>query len=136
MKTRSAFLILTALLFCLYACKKDGKTNPGSIVGKWNIVSLSTYGVNYTGQPGDYYDFTADGTLHTKEGTGLSTYNYTFTKMPGDSTITMTIPGNTEALPLWGRITTFTAHSLIINGPYPVSPGGSITVGNSIILSR
>jgi hypothetical protein len=133
MKTVSTFLILTALLFCLYACKKDANTNPASIVGKWNIVNVSTRSVNYTGQPGDYYDFTANGTLYTKKETSLDTFSYT---MRGDTAIVMNYAGNTNALPLWGGITTFTAHSLIFSGPYPISPGDINEFGSSINLSR
>ncbi len=130
---KAVYLLIIGLLFCLYACKKDNNTNPGSIVGKWNIVNVATRGVNYTGQPGDFYSFTADGILHIKEGTGLSTYNYT---TPGDSSITLTISGNADALPEFGRIITFTAHSLIISGPYPITPGGLNTAASSISLSR
>jgi hypothetical protein len=132
MKTIRAFLILTGLLFCLYACKKDSNTNPGSIIGKWNVVSIETSGVSHAGQPGDYYQFTANGALYIKGGNSTATLNYTI----ADSTITLTFPSIPDALAEWGRITTFTAHSLVINGPYPVSPGGPITEGSSISLSR
>ena len=138
MKNLKAFLILTGLLFCLYACKKNSNTNPGSIVGKWNIVSVASIEgddepvTTYTGQPGDYYEFTANGALYTKEGTAISTCNYTM----ADSSITLTFPGNPDAIAEWGRVTTFTAHSLVINGPYPVSPGGAITAGSLVTLSR
>jgi len=133
MKPLRAFLILTGLLFCLYACKKDSNANPAPIVGKWNVVSIETRGVSHAGQPGDYYEFTANGALYIKGGTATATLNYT---MSADSTITLTFPSNPDALAEWGRITTFTAHSLVINGPYPVSPGGPITEGSAISLSR
>ena len=132
MKTQKAFLTLTSLLFCLYACKKDN-TNPDSIVGKWNIASVATGGVSHAGQPGDYYEFKANGTLDIKGGTIIYILNYTTF---ADSTIDLTFRGNPEALPEFGHITTFTAHSLVINGPYPITPGGTIDVGNSISLSR
>jgi hypothetical protein len=132
MKTVKAFLILTSLLFCLYACKKDN--NPGSVVGKWNIVSVETGGVSHAGQPGDYYEFNANGTLDIKGGTIINILNYTMSA--ADSTIDLTFPGNPQALPEFGRITTFNAHSLVINGPYPITPGGNIDAGNSISLSR
>jgi hypothetical protein len=133
MKTLKAFLILSSLLFSLYACKKQSKTTPDPVAGKWNIVRVLTNGVNYTGQPGDYFDFTANGILDTKKGTSLGTLNYT---TDTDSSITITFPGNTGALAERGRITTSTAHSLVIDGFYPVSPGGPNTQGNSITLSR
>jgi hypothetical protein len=132
MKTQRTFLILSSLLFCLYTCKKD-TTNPGSIVGKWNVVSITNYGVSHAGQPGDYYEFTSNGTLDIKGGSLITLLTYT--TYP-DSTIDLTFQGDPQALSEWGRITTFTAHSLVIDGPYPISPGGANTVGNSISLSR
>lgn len=136
MKTLKAIVILTSLLICLYACKKDSNPTPGAVAGRWNIVSVSTPQVSYTGKPGDYYEFAPNGTLTIKEGTALATLNYTVNYMYGDSTINLTFPGDPQALPEWGRITTFTSHSLVIDGPYPAGPGGNITVGNSISLSR
>lgn len=139
MKTLKAFLILTGLLFCLYACKKPAAVNPDSVVGRWNIVSVaSSTGVgannqvvNYAGQPGDYYEFTSNGILYTREGTVLNTLNYT---IDADTSIIIKAPGNTNGIPQPGRITTFTAHSLVIYGPYLFTPGG--TFGNTTSLSR
>jgi hypothetical protein len=142
MKTLKAFLILTTLLLCLYACKKPGAVNPvnpGSVVGKWNIVSVASstgvgannHVVNYAGQPGDYFEFASNGTLYTKEGTVLDTLNYT---MDADTSIILKTPGNTSGIPQPGRITTFTAHSLVIYGPYSFTYGG--TFGNTTSLSR
>jgi hypothetical protein len=134
MKTKKAVLILTGLLFCLDACKKvDNITDPGSIVGRWNVVNIETSSVNHAGQPGDYFLFTSDGALTTKEGAILDTWSYIMTT---DSTITIIPPASSYALSEFGRITTFTAHSLVINGPYPITPGGPIDEGSSISLSR
>jgi len=133
MRKLKAFLTLTVMIFCMYACKKAGSTAPGSVVGKWNIVNVTTRGQSYMGQPGDYFNFTADGNLYTKEGAKLDTFTYT---MRADSAIVMTPPAYTNALSEFGSITTFTANSLQINGPYPITPGGLITGGSSIVLSR
>jgi hypothetical protein len=135
MKTLKAFLILTILLFGFYACKKTDNTNPGtgSVVGRWNVVNVETGGVNHAGQAGDYFEFTANGALYTKEGKALDTFTYA---MRADTAIVMTPPPITQGLSLFGSITTFTAHSLIINGPYPISPGGPIDIESSIVLSR
>jgi hypothetical protein len=138
MKTVKVFLILTGLLFCLYACKKDGNT-PGSIAGRWNIVSDSSYtgvGINnhevtYIGQYGDYYEFTTNGILYTKEGAALDTLRYT---LAGDSLITIQSLAITNGIPQPGRIRTFTAHSLVIYGPYLLTPGGIF--GSTVSLSR
>jgi hypothetical protein len=139
MKTLKAFLILTTLLFCLYACKKGSNPKPGSIAGRWNIVSVATdtgvgvnnHVVNYAGQPGDYYEFTTNGILYTREGTASDTLVYT---MVGDTSIFIKTPGNTAGIPQPGRITTFTAHNLVIYGPYLSTYGG--TFGSTVSLSR
>jgi len=133
MKTLRSFFILTATLCCLYACKKDANTSSNPLAGKWNIVSVSTDGKKYTGQPGDYFDFTASGALDIKQGASVGAVHYSIAE---DTVLTLNFPANADALPEWGNITTLTAHSLQIDGLYPVSPGGQITVGNSIILSR
>ena len=64
MKTKSTVLIITGLLFCLYACKKDN--GPTSIVGKWSIIKTVYYQAHDTTVNGiatDYYNFGADGSL-------------------------------------------------------------------------
>jgi len=135
MKTLKAFSILTCLLFGLYACKKTDNTTPasGSVVGRWNLVTFEIGGENVAVQPGDYYLFTSDGSLVIKQGGSIGTWGYAITP---DSLITMTPPVSSQALSEFGHITTLTAHSLVINGPYPISPGGPIDIGSSIVLSR
>jgi hypothetical protein len=90
MKTKYSFLIVTGLMFCLYACKKHcdtafmTNTRTSLIIGKWNIVRDTVYaGVNtgadpaiYIGQPGDYFDFSEDGNVYIREGAGLDTLSY------------------------------------------------------------
>jgi hypothetical protein len=141
MKILKAFLIITSLPFCFSACKKPAvnPVNPGPVVGKWNIVSVASstgvgannHVVNYAGQPGDYFEFTSTGILYTREGTALDTFNYT---MISDTSIIIKAPGNTSGIAQPGRITTFTAHSLVIYGPYLFTYGG--TFGNTTSLSR
>ncbi|BAU53024.1 hypothetical protein [Mucilaginibacter gotjawali] len=54
------------------------------LLGKWNVVSDTTYaGVNtgtnpavYIGQAGDYFDFVADGHIYIKEGAILDTLSF------------------------------------------------------------
>ncbi len=117
----------------MYACKKTDNNNLGSVVGRWNVVNVETSGVNYTGKNGDYFEFTANGSLYTKEGTALDTFTYS---MRADTAIILTPPPITHGLSVFGSITTFTAHRLVINGPYPITPGGLIDIGSSISLSR
>jgi hypothetical protein len=141
MKTTHFLVIIASLALCLYACKKDGNnTNPSSIAGKWNIVSDSTYSgvglgnhpVNYVGQPGDYFDFTTNGTVYTKEGTILDTLTY---RIVSDKTIVIS-PFSIilNGVPETSYITTFTARSLVINAPRVLTPGG--VFGRKISLSR
>ena len=133
MKHLKAFLFFFSLMFYLPACKKDGNLTTGPVVGKWNIVNISNPTLNYSGQPGDYYEFASDGTLQTKEGNSMGTFTYS---MAADSTIIINLPANLNALSEWGRIKTLTTHTLKIDGLYPVGPGGAITTGSSISLSR
>jgi hypothetical protein len=100
-------IIFGCLILCLYACKKGcdpANMGPVTIIGNWNIVSLSTstgvginnHVVNYAGQPGDYYKFTTNGILYTKEGTALDTLRYT---LVSDTSITIQALGNTSGIP-------------------------------------
>jgi hypothetical protein len=132
MKAKSTILILTTLLFGLYACKKSNDTNPGSVVGKWNVVNIETGGVNHPGQAGDYFLFGSDGSIEIKGSTALESFSYAVT----DSTITFTPPAGEQVLSEFGRVKTFNAHSLVIDGPYPITLLGPIDIGNSIVLSR
>ena len=132
-------IIFGCLILCLYACKKGRNPTPGSVVGRWNIASVASFTgvgvnnhmVNYAGQPGDYYEFTTNGILYTREGTARDTLDY---NVVGDTSIIIKTPRNTGGIPQPGRITTFTAHSLAIYGPYLATYGG--TFGNTVSLSR
>ena len=134
-----ALLLLIGLLFCLFSCKKDTITDPNSVVGRWIIVSITTdtgvgfnnHSETYTGQQGDYYEFTANGILYTKKGSVTNTLNYTIV---ADTSITIKDPSLTNDTPLPGRISTLTAHNLVIYGPYLLTPGGIF--GSTLNLSR
>lgn len=139
MRTSPLLVIAASLALCLYGCKKDN-TNPSSIAGKWNIVSDSTFtgvgignhAVNYSGHPGDYFNFSINGTLYTKEGTILDTLTY---RNVSDTAIIISSFGViVNGVPETSRITTFTAHNLVINAPRINTPGGSF--GRKITLSR
>jgi hypothetical protein len=133
MKAQSILPILTGLLFGLYACKKsDNIADPGSIVGKWNVVNIEDEGVNHVGKAGDYFLFGSDGSLTIKGSTALQSFSY----VVADSAITFTPPPGEEVLSEFSRIKTFSAHSLVLDGPYPITPGGPNDVGSEIVLSR
>jgi hypothetical protein len=79
-----SFLII---LLYLAACHKTAVSSNESagIIGKWNLVSDSNYegvgssnhAVDYTGQPGDYFNFSSDGHVYTKEGFVPDVLTYT-----------------------------------------------------------
>jgi hypothetical protein len=151
MKINYSFLIATGLLLC-YACKKElgslGKSpgqsesvsDPSPIDGKWNLVSDSTYvGVgihnnayNYTGQPGDYFIFNADGVIYTKEGAVLDTISY---RIVSDSTMTIAFFGiSINGVPAISHVSSFTADSIIIDAPPLITPAGIF--GRKVHLGR
>jgi hypothetical protein len=142
MNTKNALLIIAAgLLLCIHACKPAGvEPTTATIAGKWNIVSDSTFAgvgssnhpVDYGGQPGDYFDFTSNGIIYTKEGLTLDTLNYTVT---GDNSIVITAFGLiANGVPATSQIKTLTIHSLVIKAPTVLTPGGEF--GREVYLSR
>ena len=75
----SLSLLFLALLFG--SCSKNG-IEANALIGRWNIVNdssalLNLPGHNYYGTAKDYFEFTTDGILYTKEGDYLDTANYT-----------------------------------------------------------
>ena len=83
--------IFTAFAIVFFtSCEKTAVSNDESsltgatILGKWNIISDSSYAgiginnhpVNYTGVAGDYYDFRTDGNVYIKEGPAFDTLSY------------------------------------------------------------
>ena len=131
MKTRYLFIMACAgLLLCLFTCKKDDNSiNLSAITGKWNVVSDSTYvgvgvanhAVNYSGHPGDYFTFTTNGNIYTKEGAVLDTLNYNFVTDTGMVISAFGIVAN--GTPSVSRVK-FTANSLVITSAKVITPGG------------
>jgi hypothetical protein len=74
------------LVFFVLACSKDRASTAGHLDGVWNIVTDSSYAgvgltnhlVVYKGFAGDYFEFTGDGIVYTKEGSVLDTLRFTF----------------------------------------------------------
>ncbi len=149
MKAKYSLLIIAGLLLCV-GCKKElssvGKSqsqsvsDPSPIDGKWNLISDSTFvgvgqtnhAVNYTGQPGDYFIFNADGVIYTKEGSVLDTLSY---KILSDSTMTIAFFGiGINYAPSISHVSSFTADSIIINAPPLVTPAGIF--GRRVSLRR
>ena len=142
MKTKNPLFIAAGLLLCFSACKKyigsnDNKTSNlldnTAIVGRWNVVSDTSYaGVNtgdnpliHTGQAGDYFDFNINGNVYTKEGPVLDTLTYSLVSS-GEINIAPFGPVDNGPDELVSRITTLTAHSATIASPLGETPGGPV----------
>ena len=145
MKLPLVTLSLIAFLLNFTACtKKSAKltlTNGDEQLGAgdWNLVSDSTYEgvaqnnhpVDYTGQAGDYFSFTTDGHVYTREGEVRDTLTY---KMVSDSTVIISdfgliingvLPTDTiKGLGASSLTTTTTGRTIVIESPWFPSPGG------------
>ena len=118
-----------------YTTGTTSNITPGSVVaGIWNVVTDTTFAgvgltnhlVNYSGQPGDYFDFRADGHVYTKEGAALDTFSY---HLLADTGIYIG-----PAAVVNFRYLTFNAHTLVAaTGLFP-SPGGMF--GRKVSLNR
>ncbi len=141
MKTKNPLIIAAGLLLCLGACKKYSNSNDNkaailnntAVVGKWNVVSDTSYaGVNtggnpsiHTGQAGDYFDFSTDGHVYTKEGPVLDTLNYSLVSS-GEINIAPFGPIDNGPDELISHIITLTAHNATIASPLGETPGGPV----------
>jgi hypothetical protein len=152
MKHPSGKLSFLAVLLYLTACTKaDVSSNqyqPAGLAGKWNLVNDSTFEgiglsnhlVDYTGEAGDYFSFSTNGYVNTKEGAVLDTLTYRIVSdtsviisdfglitngVPDTSTITGLIANN--GLGLTGQI-------IVIESPFFLTPGGEFW--RKVTLSR
>jgi len=137
-------LSFLAFLLNFTACSKSGRSslsteNEQLGPGDWNLVTDSTFEgvaqnnhpVDYTGQPGDYFSFTTDGHVYTREGGVLDTLTY---KMVSDSTIIISdfgfiangvSPTDTiKGLGANSLTTTSTGQTIVIESPWFPTPGG------------
>lgn len=130
------FLIVVFLIF-LSSCKKSSPFTLDSIIGKWNIQRDSTsvgvgsgyHRVIYSGQPGDYFNFTPDGHIYSMENSILDTFSYTI------SSGSIMIPdfgygGGVGK----GRFQSSSDRSLTISSGYIITPGGIF--GRTVSLKR
>jgi hypothetical protein len=157
MRNPSGKLPLLAILLYLTACTKTTvSSNEGesaSPANKWNLVTDSTFEgvglanhpVDYTGEPGDYFSFSTNGHVYTKEGNVLDTLTY---QQFSASTIFISdfgIIGN--GIPDTSTITGLGTNSLtanngsdptpqtiVIESPFAITPGGEFW--RKVTLSR
>ncbi len=140
MKHFIAFGLIAIVAFFLTSCKKDSTDSNATILGKWNIVTDSTFEgvgtsnhpVNYNGKTSDYFDFRNDGKLYIKEGLKLDTSSY---QLASDTTILIptfgtTLNGKIETC----HITSLTSRHATITAPTLATPGGLF--GKKVNLSR
>jgi hypothetical protein len=129
MKPLYLLITLAGVSLCLYSCKKDSNSGKISITGKWNLVSDTVNaGVNngvpviYKGQPGNYFNFSADGHLYIKEGAVLDTvsYNVVSANQVSIAAFMSMADGGFETCQLTG----LTANSAVIVSPLFSPPGG------------
>ena len=134
MKLPLVTLSFLAALVHFTACTKSAKSslsteNEQLGPGAWNLVTDSTFEgiaqnnhpVDYTGQPGDYFNFTTDGHVYTREGGLLDTLT---SKMVSDSTIIISDFG----LTINGVPPTDTIKGLGVNSLTTAATGQTITI--------
>jgi hypothetical protein len=144
-----SFLVL--LLYLASCTKADVSSNeyeqPG-ISGKWNLISDSTFEgagssnhqVDYTGENGDYFSFSPNGYVYTKEAVVLDTLTYRLVSdtsiiisdfglivnnVPDTSTITGLTVNNGVGI---------TVQTIVIESPFFLTPGGEFW--RKVTLSR
>jgi hypothetical protein len=129
------------LVFFVLACSKDRASTAAHLNGVWNIVTDSGYtgvGLNnhlvvYKGFAGDYFEFTDDGIVYTKEGSVLDTLRYTFLSdavhviISGFGSIVNGVQDTSV-------ISDHTATSLKITSPLWATPGGIFW--RKVVLSK
>jgi hypothetical protein len=88
----SILVVLLYLTACAKTTRSSNYSKSGDITGKWNLVSDSTFeGIgasnhpfDYTGSIIDYFNFSSNGYVYTREGASLETLTY---RMVLDSSI-------------------------------------------------
>jgi hypothetical protein len=142
MKHPSAKLSFLVIFLNLMACTKTaGPSNEygtADLTGKWNLVSDSTFEgagssnhpVDYTGEAGDFFSFSTNGNVYTKEGSVLDTLIY---KMVSDTSIIISDFGLiVNGIPDTSTISGLTANNglgitvqtIVIESPFFNTPGG------------
>jgi len=138
MKSLLNALCVIFLFFILSpSCKKSSSIEPQSVIGKWNTQKDSTYAgvgynnqkVIYSGKPDDYFNFTSDGHMCTRENSVLDTFSYTI----NSGSIIIPDFGYGDGISK-GKIKSSSTNSLIISSGYLLTPGGIF--GRTVYLNR
>lgn len=153
MKPLAITIVALSAIFLYAACSKSSSaaaknnisyasTNPNdsTISGSWNIVTDTSFGgiginngeYDYTGQPGDYYDFRTDSTIYSSEHGILDSFSY---KRLSDTSIAISPFGqDLSAFAQPTYIRALTVHSVTIITPVFLSPAGK--QGRMLHLAR
>ena len=152
MKHPTGKLWFLVILLYLTACTKtavpSNDNGMASITGKWNLVNDSTFEgagssnhlVVYTGETGDYFNFSTNGYAYTKEGTVLDTITY---RMVSDTSIIISDFGLIlNGIPDTSTIAGLAANNglnpmvqiIVIESPFFLTPGGEFW--RKVTLSR
>ncbi|GHN01164.1 hypothetical protein WSM22_26530 [Cytophagales bacterium WSM2-2] len=138
-----ALIIASILLSCtyddLFVAPARAVIGPG-ILGKWSVATdvyytgtaLQNHEVEYTGLPGDYYDFRTNRKLYIKEGLSFDTLSYTILSDTSIVIYGFGYLGN--GLPPTLKISNFSEHNAVISSPFIGTPGGMF--GRSVVLYR
>jgi len=137
------WLVSAGLLVLSVSCKKHTETDgtaARAILGRWNVVSdegftgiaQNNQPVNYTGQPGDYFDFNENGKLYMKESTRADTTDY---RLTSDTTVQIGGVGLVlNGLQAISVIENLTPHTVTLHAAVVLTPGGAF--GRKIKLAR
>ena len=134
----SFLAILMYLMACTKSAVPSNDDGTADLNGKWSLVNDSTFvgagssnhQVNYTGEAGDYFSFSTNGNVYTKEGSVLDTLTY---KMVSDTSIIISdfgliVNGIPDTSTITGLKATnglgITVQIIVIESPFFLTPGG------------
>jgi hypothetical protein len=124
MTKRIPLLLVALITAVLLSCKKQNNTPSVTIVGRWQVLSDSTYkttitsgglttGTMYIGKAGDYYEFNANGHINLSGDGNNGTATYALTNNQMHLTYDMP-PGSHAAFEGNATVSDFTAHTVTI----------------------
>jgi hypothetical protein len=132
----SIFAVLLYLTACAKTTRSSNYPKSGDITGKWNLVSDSTFeGIgasnhpfDYAGSVIDYFNFSSNGYVYTREGASLETLTY---RLVLDSSIIISnfgiiLNGVQDTSTISGlTATNGSTQTIVIESPFISTPGGN-----------
>ena len=140
--------VLLYLAACTKTTKSSNESESGGIIGEWNLISDSTFEgvgasnhpVDYQGSAGDYFNFSSNGSVYTKEGLAFDTLTY---RMVSDTRSIITafginLNGVQDTSTVSGLRTGIgsgnSTQIIVIESPLELTPGGEFW--RKVTLSR